>query len=182
MSTIISRPTLTDDTGDLLSGTPFDAAFWTDIFDRIDAMFSGQIACRLFHSAAQTGTNAADVTVTFDSEDFDVGGCHEAVTHPERLTVPAGKSGLYLIRAQVQWASANNGMRRVQIRKNGADIIAESRVQAAAAAAICTLQCGIEDQAAAAAYYEIRCQQASGGDININGATGVTLFAMTRLS
>lgn len=34
----ISRPTITDDSGDGLTGTIFNAAFWADIFDRIDAV------------------------------------------------------------------------------------------------------------------------------------------------
>lgn len=32
----ITRPTITDDTGDGLSGTIFNAAFWTDLLDKID--------------------------------------------------------------------------------------------------------------------------------------------------
>jgi hypothetical protein len=45
------RPTITDDTGDGLSGTIFNAAFFADIFDRIDALFSATTGLTLNQGA-----------------------------------------------------------------------------------------------------------------------------------
>lgn len=39
----MSRPSITDDSGNLTSGTIFNAAFFTDIFDKIDAYVDGTI-------------------------------------------------------------------------------------------------------------------------------------------
>lgn len=36
----ITRPTITDDNGDGLSGTIYNAAFWADLFDKIDVALS----------------------------------------------------------------------------------------------------------------------------------------------
>lgn len=66
MSSVISRNTLTDDTGAGTDGTIWNNAFHQDLFDRIDAMFSagaasfgGTLACATtFTVTAPAATNA----------------------------------------------------------------------------------------------------------------------------
>lgn len=47
------------------------------------------------YATATQAINNTTAAVTFDSEEWDSDGYHEAVTHPTRITVPAGKAGKY---------------------------------------------------------------------------------------
>lgn len=64
-----SRPTYTDSSGVSTSGTPITAAFFTDIWDRIDAMV------------------ADSVNVTFSAGNFDGNGAQSwTLTSPDQVT------------------------------------------------------------------------------------------------
>ena len=55
--------------------------------------------CSAWNSATQSVPASTFTVLTFDSEDYDVGGLHSTVTNTSRLTVPSGGDGLYLITA-----------------------------------------------------------------------------------
>ena len=55
------------------------------------------LGCALAKSTAQSLTSGAYTNVTFDVETIDVGGFHESVTNPSRITIPSGKGGYYLV-------------------------------------------------------------------------------------
>jgi len=59
---------------------------------------------------------------TFDSETFDTDAFHSTSSNTDRLTVPAGKAGKYLVIAKMQFAGGTNGIRQVYIYKNTTDI------------------------------------------------------------
>ena len=54
---VIVRPTITDDSGSGTDGTIFNASFWTDIFNRIDAMVTANYTAR---TANYTALNTDD--------------------------------------------------------------------------------------------------------------------------
>lgn len=70
-------------------------------------------------------TNSGDISIgasswtslTFDTERFDLGGMHDTVTNPSRITVPAGGAGIYMIGASVRFTSDAN--QRMRILLNG---------------------------------------------------------------
>jgi hypothetical protein len=56
-------------------------------------------------------------------------GVYWAAGQPSRVTVPANQAGAYEIRLQNRFAQAvGGGLRAVEIRKNGAELIREARV------------------------------------------------------
>lgn len=57
--------------------------------------------------------------VTFDSELDDSDGFHSTSSNTGRLTIPTGKSGRYLVNAQLLWDQKTNGSQQMRIRKNG---------------------------------------------------------------
>jgi len=68
------------------------------------ASFSG---CRVRNSAAASSSMTANVDnlLSWDTEDFDVGGWHNTVTNPSRLTVPSGVN--YVEVTGCAWSQAN---------------------------------------------------------------------------
>lgn len=78
---------------------------------------NAQPRCRVFHGSTQTSTNNEENVLTFNSEDYDVGGLHSTAANPTRLTLPS--TGVWLFGAVCNFA-ANNGMNYIRFRKNGA--------------------------------------------------------------
>lgn len=59
---------------------------------------AGKIVCVLRKSANQTGlTNSVDTVITYDTEVFDPDGFHDNSSNTERITIPSGKNGDYVI-------------------------------------------------------------------------------------
>jgi hypothetical protein len=91
----------------------------------------GAPCCRVFNSTSITGIGSG-AAITFDSESFDVGGMHSTVTSTERLTVPTGGGGLYMLggmaRLQAAYDGSGNGEVGLQIVVNGTTTIGVTRV------------------------------------------------------
>lgn len=82
--------------------------------------FTGCIATRTTDQSVNTAT---DTSVSFSgTEEADSDGFHDTVTNPERITIPSGKAGKYLLNAYVIWAPNATGWRRVGFGKNGASL------------------------------------------------------------
>lgn len=76
-----------------------------------------QPRCRIFHSSTQTSSNAEEDVLTFNSEDYDVGGLHSTSVSPTRITVAS--TGVWLFGAVCHFA-ALTGAAYLRFRKNGA--------------------------------------------------------------
>ena len=74
--------------------------------------------CSIYNSTDFSITNATFVTLTFDSEFFDVGGYHTGSSG--NIVIPSGKAGKYLFTAHLQYASNPTGERNVWLLYNGA--------------------------------------------------------------
>jgi len=76
-----------------------------------------QFRCRLTNGAAN-GTGSR--VITFGTEDLDVGGMHSTVTNSERITVPTGGDGGYVLAAVVNFDTTNPPSSvTFSLRKNG---------------------------------------------------------------
>ena len=64
--------------------------------------------------ATNTGTS-----ILFDTEVIDTDGFHSNVTNTDRITIPAGKAGKYLVTAAITMSANSTGARVVNIAKNG---------------------------------------------------------------
>jgi hypothetical protein len=72
----------------------------------------------LSKSADQSFSVGTGANTTFDVELYDTNGYHSNSTNNDRITIPSGKAGYYLIQARVYWQSNGNGTRIAMIRKN----------------------------------------------------------------
>jgi len=82
--------------------------------------------------------SATTTTVTFNSEFYDTDGFHSTSTNTDRLTVPSGKAGKYLVVFQTQWQANDSGasvFKYVYIQKNG-DLVARVQTQGTSASGI----------------------------------------------
>lgn len=123
--------------------------------------------CRIRNSANINHTSTGNYqALTFDSERVDVGAMHDLVTNPGRITVPAGGAGFYTIGGQIEFDGNATGRRGIQIRLNGATVIAREE----------TPSIGANDQPitlvtayqlAAGDYVELMGYQNSGGNLNM---------------
>ena len=79
----------------------------------------------LYKSGNQSIASGAGVNATFNTELFDTNTYHDNSTNTDRITIPSGKAGYYLLNARANFAASSTGIRIGQIRKNvGADVIA----------------------------------------------------------
>ena len=78
-----------------------------------------QPRCLVYSTAAVSLAQDVFTALSFEQEQFDVGGLHSTASNPSRITIPAGSSGLYLCGATVHWSTggAPNAM-TVRIIKN----------------------------------------------------------------
>lgn len=89
-----------------------------DIYAEFDARY--KIGCRLTEAGgAQTITTGTWEPITFDTETFDHGGCHDTGSNTERITIPSGEKGVYIVGGVVSFDGDATGTRQVRIAKNG---------------------------------------------------------------
>lgn len=145
--------------------------------------------CKAFKSANEATVTAVMETVTFDSEDFDIGGFHDTAVNPERFTVPAGGDGIYLFVATCSWGgrAAVGGRTAAHVFKNGivtrVGIAEETPDAAVGDANLGTTYSAVGFiNMVAGDYLVMRVMQNSGGALNLLGAsTDLTSFGMVRL-
>jgi len=68
--------------------------------------------CLLSKQANQAVAASASITFGAGSEIYDAEGFHDTVVNSERMTVPAGGAGLYIIGCNVLWDSNTSGGRQ----------------------------------------------------------------------
>jgi hypothetical protein len=80
------------------------------------------VGVSLSKNASQSVANGVYTALTFQVELFDTDGFHSTSSNTERITIPAGKGGYYLIVGQVSMTGTGNltNVRRIpEITKNG---------------------------------------------------------------
>lgn len=78
----------------------------------------------LTNTGAISVPNTTWTTLTWDTEGYDDNSFHSTVSNTERVTIPAGAAGRYLVTAVISFASSNNGAHAASLRKNGTQIFA----------------------------------------------------------
>lgn len=107
-----------------------------------------------------------------DHEIFDADEFHEGVTNPERLTVPTGFDGRYLVIGTIRWASNATGRREVTVRhkNSGGTTLYSKQVVAAAVNGDDTRQTSAwVFDAVAGDFFEMFALQTSGGSLDASG-------------
>lgn len=132
--------------------------------------------CRLFHSAAQTLTTATLTVLAFNTERFDAAApnaMHDTVTNNSRITIPTGGAGWYLLQANVSFAANATGFRQLQIRHNGATVIA-SAIGPAAASGGTRMNVSTMYRMNVGDYAEVQAQQTSGGNLAVETSVDIS--------
>lgn len=136
---------------------------------------------RVTHNAAQAATTAVALVLAFNTERFDTNAIHDTAVNNSRLTCKT--AGLYLIVGNIEWAANATGYRRLDIRLNGATLIASEREGDVVVAAITTIQhITTIYQLAVNDYVELLATQTSGGNLNVNSTANISPeFMMVRV-
>lgn len=78
---------------------------------------------RVKTSSGTSFSTNTPVAISFNQEDFDTDAYHDNTTNNQRLTVPTGKAGKYVITGNVSFGSSSATGRTLYIEKNGTTIL-----------------------------------------------------------
>jgi hypothetical protein len=124
----------------------------------------------LYKSGNQSIASGAGVNATFDTELFDTDGYHSNSTNTDRITIPSGKAGYYLLNARANFAASSTGIRIGQIRKNaGADVIARWTGNNATSAADTVFEVSTVVNLSVGDYIVFEVYQDGSGSLNLQG-------------
>lgn len=150
------------------------------VVSALDVSLSARPSCLATNSAVQSIPDTTATLLTFDTDTFDVGGCHDLVTNTDRLTVPAGGGGTYLCIAQCVIAASALGRRSIQLRKNDTAFTTGKQLLGDASITSCVTAVGLV-QLAATDYVNATMQQVSGGALNTVAGASNTFISFTKL-
>ncbi len=139
--------------------------------------FSG---CSLTQSGAQTISNTTQTDLNFANETFDTDGYHSTVTNTNRITIPTGKSGYFLVTARTAFAANTTGTRINWIIKNGTTEISTVYAGAAVSDNTSVVTSAIVSLVAGD-YITLNVYQTSGGSLNTVTDQFKTNFAIQYL-
>jgi hypothetical protein len=125
--------------------------------------------CSLKKSASQSIPDNVSTAMTWDQEVFDTDGFHSTVTNTDRITIPTGKGGYYLVTCVLYFNDTDaDTWRDIRIFKNGTNTMA-TRIpgsnQSAKAPAISDIFA-----LAAGDYIQAYAVQASGASVDVYSA------------
>ena len=89
------------------------------------AAASGQAAaptCTAYTNANLTYTGGTALNFTYTSEETDTDGFHDNSTNTDRITIPSGFGGVYVITISYLVSGAGSAYHYLQIKKNGANM------------------------------------------------------------
>lgn len=136
----------------------------------VQTVDSGIAGCRVRNTAAISVANNAWQALTFDAERFDLydgaaSTFHSTSANTDRITIPAGLTGYYLIGGHVEFAANTTNRRGIRIVHSvGATVIASDEQEATATAM--GLSISTFFLLSAAEYVTLEVFQNSGGAIN----------------
>ncbi len=145
------------------------------------------LAGRLTASGVQNIPNATETSIVFDTETYDIGGLHDTVTNPSRITIPAGTATKnYHVIGMQKYAGNATGNRYFYLKKNGATYLVDNGTLPSPGATTDVVM-HINDVVTLAAgdYIELRTYQTSGGVLGLHGdaqGAGCTRFVLREVA
>ena len=140
------------------------------------------VGCSVYKvTTNQSIANDTDTTISFNAEEFDTDAFHDNSTNNSRITIPAGKSGKYLIIAAINFAASATGTRAFKVIKNGSTQLLDNHQQAPTPTL--TYRGSMTGIAALVAtdYIEVQASQLSGGNLDVRAGQVDTRFAAIYL-
>jgi hypothetical protein len=139
--------------------------------------FSG---CSLSQSSGQSISNTTQTDLTFDTETFDTDGYHSTSSNTNRITIPTGKSGYFLVTARTAFGANTSGTRINWLIKNGSTYLSTVYVGAAVADNTSVVTSAIVSLVATD-YITINAYQTSGSTLTTATDQGKTNFSIQYL-
>ena len=93
---------------------------WDTIIDALDAR--RKVGCLVTEAGGpHTVANGTWTDITFDTDEFDHGGCHDTGSNTQRITIPSGEGGVWIFGGSLAWAADAGaaGVRQIRLYKNG---------------------------------------------------------------
>lgn len=145
---------------------------------------SSSVRVRRSLGSPQSIPNATVTTVTWDTTVWDDGPYDDiGGTNPERLTVPAGLAGRYLVACSVSFAANGTGARQLRLVHTGtgagAGIVGMSTWSPTGFDATSSAS-GVVDLTEGD-YLTVQVYQNSGGALNLPGALGVATMSLAMV-
>ncbi len=117
----------------------------------------------------------------FTAETRDDGAFHSTVTNNDRITVPAGLGGLYLISYQIRYAAGTSGFRMAWVDLNGSGLSDQRLAEQAQTSATAGTLSGFTIFPLAAGDYIRVILYCTGAAINFGDGTLADRFSAVRL-
>lgn len=134
------------------------------------------VGCKALRSTNQSLATATFTAIQFnDADEYDTDSIHDPATNNTRLTIPTGKSGVWRFTTTVVFATGTSSRRTVVFAKNGVQlsgIHGGQRLITTEAFLTTTLNITL----AAGDYIEVLGEQATGGALNVAGASVACQF------
>jgi hypothetical protein len=136
---------------------------------------------KVFGSTVGTLTlsDATTTSIPWDGEKYDTDGFHDNATNNNRLTVPTGYAGTYLVTGKIYWNNAAAGTRQVTLSKNTTAIALyyafPSTTQPFTVQFSTTINLTVGD------YVKLTANQNSGGNLDIEISDNYGEFTLTYL-
>lgn len=155
-----------------VAGSIFTAAqFNTYIRDNLlDQRASPGNRCVAYHNTTQSVTSGNTTALNMNSEDVDTAVMHDTSTNNNRITIPSGGGGTYLVIGS-SWASTSgNATAQLHLRKNGTAVRTDSQETVGTDFMDRTMSVSALLVLAAADYVEL-AGQASNANVSFGSAT-----------
>jgi len=180
-----SMATAITSAGDLIKGTG------SGTFDRLGIGSTGQVltvsagapawatpstgstfkGCVIKNSTNQSISNATYTYMNFDTELIDTDGFHSTSTNTDRITIPAGLAGKYMIVQQMRFDSNSTGFRRADIDLNASTSLAVATANGVNGVATVITATAIQNLSVGD-IVRAEVYQTSGGALNATGDNG----------
>jgi hypothetical protein len=138
------------------------------------------VGCVLTKSVGQTIANSTNVDVTWDVEELDTNGFHSTVTNTDRVTIPSGYAGKYLVTAQLCYGNFSGGSNRLAVIFKNTTQVSRSNVAVTRGTPFASYTCSMSE----GDYFKVAASQDSGSSNTLEGnnfSQGATAFQVIYL-
>jgi len=140
----------------------------TYVRDNVAWLATDSPAVRVYHSVNLSVGNAAWGTMPYDSERYDNAAMHSTSVNTERLVIPTGAGGKYIVGGGISWAlSAAGNARSARIGVNATPTIVAWQVSFPSATVGSEVSMCSTYAMSATDYFIFQLWQDSGGGLNI---------------
>lgn len=142
---------------------------------------TGQYKVKAYRTTSnQSIPDASDTAINLQAESYDTGGMHDVSTNTNRITIPTGGSGVYVLEGQITFDNNNTGRRELKLLKNGS-VICTQQLFNPDATENSVMRINHIDNCAANDYFELQVYQNSTGALDVILGENVTYFGALKV-